>query len=364
MKNIRTDKPENKQADLQQRLKNVLDLTFAKVAAHIKSPQQYAMPADNAALEHKILRFYNVLKTKEKETFLEKTNLLFNHSAAENRKRFEDLMDMDLKSSSTMLDKIKTHPLPAKYHFTDKEATAIIEKSAKLKSFQKPKSGLKIAPQQAGEPRTLSLFLESVKCKDPQDIIKDELFFSGFTVDALGVNEPIPFTSAGKYKKNDVKQLQIKLRDFDLRAAGVFPQDFLLALFVFEKDSKKDDERLKFTMELIQDIGLWVLAAADVIAVAALIVTLASTTPVGMALIIASGIIGAVGLLIIGVISLVNNLRLAEISLQVTDLFTFPDPPINVGEEVINTHPVALAGSLSGVLKGNYELQFKWERTA
>ncbi|HRF76988.1 MAG TPA: hypothetical protein PLJ00_12290 [Chitinophagales bacterium] len=364
MKNIRTTQPEIKQVALQQRLKNMLDLTIAKVAAHVKAPQQYAMPADSSALEHKILRFYNVLKPHEKETFLAKTNLLFNQSATENRKRFEDLMDIDIKSSTPMLDKIKAFPLPVKYHFTEKEATAIIEKSAKLKTIQKTKSGLTIAPQQAAEPRTLSLFLESVKCNDPQDVLKDEIFFSGFTLDALGVNEPIPFTSAGKYKKNDFKQLQIKLRDFDLRAAGVFPQDFLLALFVFEKDSKKDDERLKFTMELIQDIGLWVLAAADVIAIAALVVTIASTSPVGMALIIASGVIAAIGLSIIGVISLINNLRLAEISLQVTDLFTFPDPPINVGEQVINKHQVVLAGSLSGVMKGNYDLQFRWERTA
>ena len=333
MKNIRTTQPEIKQVALQQRLKNMLDLTIAKVAAHVKAPQQYAMPADSSALEHKILRFYNVLKPHEKETFLAKTNLLFNQSATENRKRFEDLMDIDIKSSTPMLDKIKAFPLPVKYHFTEKEATAIIEKSAKLKTIQKTKSGLTIAPQQAAEPRTLSLFLESVKCNDPQDVLKDEILFSGFTLDALGVNEPIP-------------------------------QDFLLALFVFEKDSKKDDERLKFTMELIQDIGLWVLAAADVIAIAALVVTIASTSPVGMALIIASGVIAAIGLSIIGVISLINNLRLAEISLQVTDLFTFPDPPINVGEQVINKHQVVLAGSLSGVMKGNYDLQFRWERTA
>lgn len=364
MKNYRKEKPGAKEAAFQLRLKNALDLTFAKVAAHIHAPQQYAMPAGAGALEHKILRFYQLLNPKGKEAFLDKTNVLFTQSAVANRQRFEDLLDNDLTSSVAMLDQIKAHPLPEKYHFTQKEAE---ELNAKVKKFNNAKKSLlssKIQPQQIVEPQTLSLFLETIKCKDPQDVIKDEIFYAGFTINSLGVNEPIPFTSAGKYKKNDEKQLQIKLRDFDLQAAGFFPQDFLVGLIVFEKDSKKDDEIIKFTMELIQDIGLWILAVADALAIGSLFVALGGSLPVGFAMAITSLAMGAVGLLIIGVISLVNGLRLAEISIQVTDRFTFPDPPINIGERALNKHAVTINGSLIEAMKGHYDLTFRWERTA
>ena len=364
MKNYRKANPGAKEAAFQLRLKNALDLTFAKVAAHIHAPQQYAMPTGSGALEHKILRFYQLLNQKGKTAFLEKTNLLITQSAAANRQRFEDLLDIDITSSGTMLDKIKAHPLPEKYHFTQKESEALNAKVNKFNTSKKSVLSSKILPQQAVEPQTLSLFLETIRCKDPQDVLKDEIFYAGFTLNAVGVNEPIPFSSAGKFKKNDEKQLQVKLRDFDLQSAGFFPQDFLVGLFVFEKDSKKDDEIIKFTMELLQDIGLWVLAVADAIAIAALVVTLGGSMPAGFALAIVALSMGAVGLLIIGIVSLVNGLRLSEVSIQVTDLFRFQDATIKIGERVLNKHAVTINGSLFESISGNYEVTFRWERTA
>lgn len=364
MKNFRKANPGAKEAAFQLRIKNALDLTFAKVAAHIHAPQQYAMPTGSGALEHKILRFYQLLKPKGKTAFLAKTNVLFTQTEAANRQRFEDLLDIDITSSETMLDKIKVHPLPEKYHFTQKEAEELNAKVNKFNTSKKSVLSSKILPQQAVEPQTLSLFLETIKCKDPQDVLKDEIFYAGFTINALGLNEPIPFTSAGKYKKNDEKQLQIKLRDFDLQSAGFFPQDFLVGLFVFEKDSKKDDEIINATLELIQCIGLWVLAVGDVLGVASLVVTLAGSMPVGFALAIVALAMGAVGLIIIGIINLVNGLRLSEISIQVTDLFRFEDATINIGERVLNKHAVTLNGSLFESISGSYDVTFCWERTA
>ena len=201
MKNYRKANPGAKEAAFQLRLKNALDLTFAKVAAHIHAPQQYAMPAGSGALEHKILRFYQLLNQKGKTAFLEKTNVLFTQSAADNRQGFEDLLDIDITSSGTMLDKIKAHPLPEKYHFTQKESEALNAKVNKFNTSKKSVLSSKILPQQAVEPQTLSLFLETIRCKDPQDVLKDEIFYAGFTLNALGINEPIPFSSAGKFKK-------------------------------------------------------------------------------------------------------------------------------------------------------------------
>ena len=92
-----------------------------------------------------------------------------------------------------MLDKIKAHQLPEKYHFTQKEVEALNAKVNKFNTSKKSALSSKILPQQAVEPQTLSLFLETIKCKDPQDVLKDEIFYAGFTLNAVGVNEPIPF---------------------------------------------------------------------------------------------------------------------------------------------------------------------------
>lgn len=364
MNTYRTKTTHTKHALLQERIKNTLDLTFAKVAAHIYAPQQYAMPADNNALENKILRFYRILKPKEQEKFLLSTNLLFNQSAAANNKRFEDLMEIDLKSPVAMLEKIKAHPLPEKFHFTEKDIEIFNEPVSRFVNLQKPKTGLKVALQQVIEPQTLSLTLDTIKCVDPQDLIKDEIFFSGFTIDALGNNESIPFTSAGKFKKDDSKALQLKLRDFNLLSAGFFPQDFLVGLFIFEKDSKKDDVQLQITMELIQDIGLWILAAGDAIAIAALAVTLGGAMPAGFALAIVALAMGAIGLLLIGIVSLVNNLRLAEISIQITDQFTFDTNTLNPGQFVLRKFNVDLIGSTIQKMTGKYEITLKWTGVA
>ncbi len=169
MNSYRTKTTHTKHALLQERIKNTLDLTFAKVAAHIQAPQQYAMPADKNALENKILRFYGLLKPKEQEEFLLTTNLLFNQSATANNKRFEDLMEIDLKSPVAMLEKIKAHPLPEKFHFTEKDIEIFNEPVSRFVNLQKPKTGINTPLQQVIEPQTLSLTLDTIKCVDPQD---------------------------------------------------------------------------------------------------------------------------------------------------------------------------------------------------
>ena len=165
-------------------------------------------------------------------------------------------------------------------------------------------------------------------------------------------------------KKNEEKQLQIKLRDFDLQSAGFFPQDFLVGLFVFEKDSKKDDEIINATLELIQGIGLWILAVGDVLGVASLVVTLAGSMPVGFALAIVALSMGALGLIIIGLINLVNGLRLSEISIQITDQFTFDTNTLNPGQFVLRKFNVDLIGSTIQKMTGKYEITLKWTGVA
>lgn len=351
---------------LRARVGHLLELTVARVSAHIQMPAAYPVPNDPNALEHKLLTFYQSLTQAERKKFIDTTNVLNSNTQQANRQKYGDLMDLDFKNSSSILEQIKSFPLPEQYTFTHAEAEAITgaRKKHNLSGKKIVSAVNRNAQPTILAPRTLTLTLEKIKCIDPQDLIKDEIFFTGFTIDALGIETPVATTSAGKYKKGDSKELSLKLKDFDLREAGFFPQNFLLSVLLFDKDAKnKDDEKINRIKDLLIDVGCWGLAVADVISIGGFITVLAGGTTVATALIIGALAIGAISIMIL-IAGGITALRAADFSETILDFFIFDNPPLAIGEFVDVTKRAVIQSAHDGLLKGNYDITFRWERTA
>ena len=350
---------------LKTRINNLLELTMARVAAHISSPGIYVLPADPACLERKLHQFYLSLNSAERAAFITKTNVFNNNTVQQNRAKYEDLLDLNLKTGGSVLEQIKSFPLPEKYKFTASESDVFSAPASKRKisGNKQPILGSNNIQPTGATPRTLTLFLEKVKCIDPQDVIKDEIFFTGNTTDTLGRLGDIPITSTGKFKKGDSKQLALKLKDFDLREPGFFPQNFLLNFLMFDKDSKKNEADIIRIKDILFEVGAWGLAIANLMLVISFITIAAGQIPVGLAIFIAGLAVEVITLFTLMTSGIFEMLQ-ADFAENIVDFFVFDLPPLSVGEFVDVTKRAVLVGSRKGNLKGNYDITFRWERTA
>jgi len=353
--------PEVKAEFMKARLNQMLELTFAKVAAHVKSPATYPLPADPKSAERLLLNLYHNTPKNKQSTFFSKVETVTALNSIQMQLRFGDLATVNLKSDKPCFEQIRTIQIPETFRLTESEknkltTTAQNKFSGKLNIGSKL-SVQKTPPQPIGlNPRTLSLFLDNIHCIKTQDVFKDEISITGFTVNALGQVNAIPRINVDKIKKGETKQLGNTLQDFDLRAAGTFPQNFLAGFIVKEKDlaNEERDGDIALIMAIISiavfEIGfaMMMLSAIPVLA------------PIGIFGLLTM-LLGA-GIYLFGF--LIPGTALIDTSDIITDNFIFNIPPvIPVGTAFSRQLNADIKGSMLGV-KGKYNLNIRWERTS
>ena len=343
------------------RLNQMLELTLAKVEAHIKSPATYPLPNNPKSAERLLLSLYQRASKQKQSSFFEKVETVTTLNPTQMQQRFGDLAAVDLKSDKACFEQIRAIQIPETYRFTELEKnklTTTVEKkyTGKL-SIGRKIGAKKTPPQPIGlNPRTLSLFVDSIECIKTQDVFKDEISITGFTIDALGQSNVFQRINVGKIKKEETKQIGIDIKDFDLRAAEVFPQNFLVGFVVSDKDlaSEERDGDIALILDIlsiaITEIGvaMMLLSAIPVLA------------PIGIVGLI-TAIVG-VGLNVFGYI--IPSIALADFSEVVSDSFIFNIPPvIPIGAAFSRQLNFEMHGALTKI-KGNYKLNIRWERTA
>lgn len=353
--------PEAKAEFMKSRLNHMLELTMTKVAAHITSPSTYPLPDDEKSAEHIVYKLYQSLPQKKQATFISKTEAIRVLNAAQMQQRFGDLAAVDFKSTKPCFEQIREISIPATFRFTEAEKSQL-----KIKSKQKFGGKLNIGNKLVAQknpaqpiglnPRTLSLILDNIHCVKTQDVFKDEISIVGFTVDALGQGSAFGRVNVGKIKKGETKQLGITLKDFDLRAAGTFPQNFLAGYILRDKDLASEERDgdialiLGFIAAAIFEIGFGMMALSTIPVLAPLEIFALLSMLVG------------VGLYIFGF--LIPAMTITDSSTVITDNFVFDIPPvIPVGTAFSRQINSEIRGSLLNI-KGNYQLNTRWERTA
>lgn len=343
----------NKMQLLTNRLKNMVELTMAKVAAHVNAPQAYPLPADQQSLEHAIYKYYNVLPKSKQKHFFDNANKILNAGETNRKAQFGDLATLDFKSNKSLAAQIKELPLPANMKLNEAEEKEVLSKAENHPHLKRRKS-IAIEPQGVA-PRTLSLFLESITCNDTSDVRKDEISITGIVVDALNRTSTIVTKNLGKFKKDDSKNNKIKLFDFDLREANTFPQSFFTTLFITDSDLFRNDNAATAFLYYMTALSTTLFAVGITLAAAMFYNPITD--------IIASIIIG------LGLITLViggfGYLLTDDISKPESDQFIFTFPPgIAIGEGVTTPLDFEIINSYSLNVDGKYASNIRWERTA
>ncbi|HMU69417.1 MAG TPA: hypothetical protein PK511_10530 [Chitinophagales bacterium] len=346
------------------RLQHTQDLIQARAAAHVLHPNEYPLPADGNSLEHHFVEVYQLLSDKGKKNFEENAKLIMGYMTADRRAELGDLANLNHKSPLSTVEQVKQLGTNDTMRIKQEHVTANetllrkhLPKSFPGIAFEGPLREVDVRGQ---NPRTLSFFVDSIHCEKTTDLRKDEISLFGFTFDAFGQGTKVEQFEVGKFKKGETIALgsKAKLRDFDLRAPGFFPQSFFTNLFLFERDWVNFEKTGKRLMMLGAALS------ATFLTVGFYLLTLSPIPVLGTALGIAS-----IACLLMTAISygfaLLIGAMCEDVSGGAGTAFTFNIPPvIPVGTAFTETLDFTIEGGLFGVHKAKYSAQVRWERTA
>jgi hypothetical protein len=341
------------------RVKGAINLAMEKVVAHHDNPQQYPLPSDPKALERALHNLYSKLSNHKQKKMADKARINMKKTAAQRTQIYGDLMAVNLKSSVSIVQQVKTIPPPANFKFTASEITALKRKIgfgrppvAKAKTSAARAKGRTPAPPAAiALASDLSFFIDSLTCIKKSEIGKDEINLAGIGFDSAGVGTELPPFFVGKFKKGDTIAVGKNPFNFKLDQA-VFPQTFSAGLFIIEEDLLRNSDALDALMIVLVAVG----GALFTISTAMCIVGLAGG-PFSVALIVAlfvGGVVAtAIGLYVLPLLA-------DDFSAISFDLLTF-DAPVEPGKQFDRT--IAIEGAILGVndiFNGKYQAAAHW----
>ena len=218
------------------RINKTIAIAWERVVAHDENPGYYQIPSDPKSLENAFHRLFEALPRKGKKDVIEKVNKTLKAGRAARERIYGDLVDINFRSTTPVVDQVKIKPVPENVKFTDKD---MIEARNRLKlKLARPKK-----PAQAAEATEVGFDVTTLTCVNPTDIRKDELNLGGFGIDNLGGGLNVSPFFVGKFKKGETLGLGAKGRLFNFKLTqGEFPKLFTAAISIVEKDWVRDDE--------------------------------------------------------------------------------------------------------------------------
>lgn len=367
MKDLQLGRATSKAELLQQRVHHVFDLSFAKVAAHIHDPATYPLPQNKKSIEYAMHNLYLAVPKNKQKDFLAQASTIFQSDTTERKRKFGDLADLDLKSRQPIAEQAKKLNLPEHLKFSADELHDL-DLAAKKHGVAPHR---KIAPQHPvatrGNQRTLQLAVDKITCVATQERRKDEILLKGFFTDSLGETTTFNQIDVGDFKDGENIPLGDKgiLANFDLNAAGTFPQTFTAGFFVIEKD-------LIANQDLVDRIILAMSITYGVLAGIAVVLLITGLALIGAGQIYAGGTV-MMAMLVVGIIAgltmtltlIFKNTFGGDFGTAITDVFTFDLNPLTlqIGEAEVHTKETTILG-ITLKRSGHYNVDIKWLRTA
>ena len=218
------------------RLKKTIEIALERVIAHYENPGYFPLPSDGNSLEWALHNMFETLPRRNKKDVAEKVNKTLKASKAERQRIYGDLEDVDFRSTNSLVNQIKTKPVPKNMKFTNVD---LIEVRNRLRLGPvKPKR-----PRQAVEAVELGFDVVSLSALHTTDVRKDEVSLAGSALDNVGgVINVAPFF-VGKFKQGETVALGGQSRLFNFKLTqGEFPKTFVVNFFVVEKDLLRNSD--------------------------------------------------------------------------------------------------------------------------
>jgi len=228
-----------------------------------------------------------------------------------------------------------------------------------LKKFKKPvtrkniQSTLKtktIQPRQAVAGTALQFAVESITCKEPNDVRKDEISISAFVLSSSGELQEANNFFSGKFKKDDSKALGAAGNLFSFSIADstgtLFPASFAASVFIIEKD-------LFSNKEVTEKVGGILRLIGKIIAYGSLVTLFIPAVGLPLALTII-GIGGAIMIIGDGLLFFAAD-EISEIS---TDELLLETPPF-AGETFSRELSMRFLNE-GFTLEGDYKVAVRW----
>ena len=218
---------------LANRAAKILELAFQKAAAHDDRASKYPLPGDTNSAEAQAYRLLKDLPLVRRKALKKHLMEGVEASASQRQLKFGDLSKVDLKSRTSVMDQVRTLPVPASVRMT---AQDIDRARMSVERLSLPVAGQ--AQALPFVPTAMLARITQIECVKPSkqlEIGKDEISVSAVLVDDLGNVTASPPFDAGKFKKGERKPFQHVVCSFNL-AGGVFPKSFAVLYSVKEDD--------------------------------------------------------------------------------------------------------------------------------
>ena len=110
---------------LKDRMKKIVDISLERVVAHNENPQYYPLPANSKSLERALHTMFKALPNRDQRKLIDKVNKTLKAGTAERKRIYGDLAEVNFRSSASLVDQVKTKPIPSNLKFTEADLNEI-----------------------------------------------------------------------------------------------------------------------------------------------------------------------------------------------------------------------------------------------
>ncbi len=327
---------------------NTVKLGFEKAVAHFENPAMYPLPAESRNLETAVFNLLNVMPKKKRNKLIDKVNELLKAPAEKRKQVYGEIVNLDFRSNKPIAEQVKGLPGLKKYSL---DAGELEDLERSLNNIIKSEKQTPL-PQQAAASTKLSLIVDNMTCKNPDDILKDEISIGGFILDSLGNTIELAPRFIGKFRKDETINLGANSTLFTVNIDPFLAeQTFSANLFLIESDLVENQDLLDKVVIVLAIIGFTLALVSLGIVIAG---TLGAAVTLTQFFITFFG-----GLLISGIGSNIIPLLGDDISNVTTDTLVI-NGIIGIGTEFTRTLEIGQGFDAISTFDGKYTANARW----
>jgi hypothetical protein len=364
MQTLNQLKAEPKIKHLEKRVKDTIEISMERVAAHFKDVAKYPLPADPKSVERAMYDLMKLLPGRKQKKFVEKHEANLAAGITKRKQLYGDLQAVDFKSSKSIAEQVKEKKVAANMLIDETDyaryKTIIKQAAVKKPAIKARKSQAPFAAPAAAAPGTaLTFTVTDMTCSKTSEIRKDEVSLGAFFIDAVGSQVNVDPFFVGDFKKGDTitlgeagKLASLVLGD---SVGAEFPQTFIAGLFLLEKDLLRDSKVLR----AISIVLFAIMGTAGAVGSVCFIVFLATQNFVFGAIGLIAAIVGLSATAVLKILAFISD----DFSDTGSDILVFDTAP-GIGEVFNRTVNFSLFNGLSGIgdaRPGKYAANIKWE---
>jgi hypothetical protein len=251
---------------LAERMASGFELAIEKVVAHLQDPKRYPLPSGTKTTEHRLRALVEQLPATKRRELAKQIMPRVEAGKAERERRLGDLAKIDLRSKQSVVEQLKSVPLPDALRLTQVDVTAIKREIDEiLEDLQDI-----VPPGPAPELNTLLARVLEVRCVKTADVRKDKITLTGLAVDNLGNAQPFGPINLGEFKDGKAVPFpgpdHLQVATFDITQGDQFPKEFSVFFTMIEGRQETIDAIVTIITYIALVLGPTLMAAGLVVA--------------------------------------------------------------------------------------------------